>query len=114
MLMFLGAVVLAGIAILYREVVQELVRVWSTDTNYSHGFLIPPIAAFLAWERRDRFLAAAPRPALAGLVIVGGSALVVALAGGGSWRAVRRLPASGGGGWAGSGGGRSRAVAFRL
>ena len=81
MLMFLAAVVLGGIAILYRDVVQELVRVWSTDTNYSHGFLIPPIAAFLAWERRDRFLAAPPRPALAGLVIVGGSALVVALGG---------------------------------
>ena len=49
MLMFLAAVVLGGIAILYRDVVQELVRVWSTYTNYTHGFLIPPIAAFLAW-----------------------------------------------------------------
>jgi exosortase len=81
MLMVLGALVLGGIAILYREVAQELVRVWSTDTNYSHGFLIPPIAAFLAWERRDRFLSEPPRPAPAGLVIVAGSALVVALGG---------------------------------
>ena len=114
MLMLLGALVVGGIAIVYREVVQELVRVWSTDTNYSHGFLIPPIAAFLAWERRDRFLAAPLRPAPAGLVIVGGSALVVALGGGEFLTRVSLVAAVGGAVLAVFGWARSRAVAFPL
>ena len=114
MLMFLGALVVGGIAILYWEVVQELVRVWSTDTNYSHGFLIPPIAAFLAWERRDRFLAAPQRPALAGLVIVGGSALVVALGGGAFVTRISLVTAVAGAVLAIFGWPRFRAVAFPL
>lgn len=114
MLMFLGAVVIGGIAILYREVAQDLVRVWSTDTNYSHGFLIPPIAAFLAWERRDRFLAAPPRPALAGLVIVAGSALIVALGGSEFLTRVSLVAAVAGAVLAVFGWTRLRAVAFPL
>src|SRR5688500_1611667 len=114
MLMFLGAVVLAGIAILYREVVQELVRVWSTDTNYSHGFLIPPIAAFLAWERRDRFLSAPPRPARAGLVVIGASALVLALGGGAFLSRISLVAALGGAVLAICGWSRFRALAFPL
>ena len=74
--------VLGGIIILYRDVVQELIRVWNTDTNYSHGFLIPPIAAFLAWERRDRFLSAPAQPGAAGLVVIAGSLVPLAMGGG--------------------------------
>ena len=81
-LMALGALVAGGLAILYRDVVWELVRVWSTDDNYSHGFLIPPIAAFLAWERRDRFHAAPLRPSPAGLLVVAGSILILAFGSG--------------------------------
>jgi exosortase len=114
MLMFLGALVVGGIAIVYREVVQDLVRVWSTDTNYSHGFLIPPIAAFLAWERRDRFLASPQRPALAGLVIVGGSALMVALGGSEFLTRVSLVAAIGGAVLAVFGWARFRTVAFPL
>lgn len=78
----LAALVAGALAILYRDVVWELVRVWSTDDNYSHGFLIPPIAAFLAWERRDRFLAAPLRPGLAGLFIIAGSVCILAVGSG--------------------------------
>jgi exosortase len=64
---------------LYRDVVPELVRAWGTDDNYSHGYLIPPIAAYLAWERREKFLAAPSRSSVFGLVVVLGSVLVLAL-----------------------------------
>ena len=57
-------------AVLYRHVAIELFRAWSTDDNYSHGFLIVPISAYLAWERRDRFARLPQRPALFGLVVV--------------------------------------------
>jgi exosortase len=62
---------LAGsFAFLYRDVITKLVHDWSIDDNYSHGFLIVPIALYFAWERRKRFQAAAPRPAYAGLALV--------------------------------------------
>ena len=76
---FAGALVLAGIAILYRDVVPELIHAWSTDDNYSHGYLIPPIAAYLAWERRQLFLSAPIRPSAFGLIVILGSVLVLAL-----------------------------------
>ncbi len=37
-----------------------LVRSWSSNPYYSHGFLVPPIAAFLAW-RQWQHLKAEPR-----------------------------------------------------
>ncbi len=76
---FAGAIILAGIAILYRDVVPELIHAWSTDDNYSHGYLIPPIAAYLAWERRQLFLSAPIRPSAFGLIVILGSVLVLAL-----------------------------------
>lgn len=73
------ALVGVGLVVLYRDVVPELVRAWSTDDNYSHGYLIPPIAAYLAWERRHKFLAAPARASLFGLIVVVGSVAVLAL-----------------------------------
>jgi exosortase len=71
--------ILSGVAIAYSDVLADLVRAWSTDDNYSHGFLIPPIAAYLAWERRHRFWAAPLRPSAAGLVVILASLLVFAV-----------------------------------
>ncbi len=59
-----------SLAILYRDVVAKLVHDWWFDDNYSHGFLIVPLALYFAWERRDRFTRAAKQPALSGLVLV--------------------------------------------
>ena len=51
--------ILAGLAfvlflVIYFPVITELVHDWSTDDNYSHGFLIPLISAFLIWHRRKK------------------------------------------------------------
>ncbi len=53
--------------------IAKLVSDWSFDPNYSHGFLIVPVALYFAWERRARLRAAAWQPSLAGLIIVLGS-----------------------------------------
>jgi exosortase len=63
------ALVAAG-GVLYGPILLKLARDWSTDPNYSHGFLVLPIAAFLAWERRDRLRIAPSRPSPAGLALV--------------------------------------------
>jgi exosortase len=72
------ALVASGFALLYWQVLVKLVGAWWTDGNYSHGFLIVPIAAYLAWERRSEFLAAPQRPATVGLLVVLGSVVVLA------------------------------------
>ncbi|MBN2339464.1 MAG: exosortase [Acidobacteria bacterium] len=60
-------------AVLYRGVIAKLVHDWYVDDNYSHGFLIVPIALYFVWERRAKVREAAARPSLWGLVLVLGS-----------------------------------------
>jgi exosortase len=57
-------------ALCYAHVIVKLVRDWATDDNYSHGFLIVPLACFFAWERRAQFRLAVRRPSNSGLLVV--------------------------------------------
>lgn len=75
-----AGVVLLGFAVLYWQVLAKLVMDWYHDDNYSHGFLIVPIAAYFAWERRARLKATPPDGSILGLVVVIGS-IAVLLAG---------------------------------
>ena len=74
-----GAIAL-GFALLYWQVLVKLVMDWYNDDNYSHGFLIVPIALYFAWERRKKLTAAMQKPSVLGLVVVVGS-IAVLLAG---------------------------------
>jgi exosortase len=71
------AAAVAAFALLYRGVAAKLIYDWGHDDNYSHGFLIVPVALYLAWERRRQFAAAPHRPTPAGLVVILGSLLVL-------------------------------------
>ena len=52
----LGAAVIGvGNALLYFDTLRWLIVSWLTDPNYSHGFLVPFIAAFFLWRARDTF-----------------------------------------------------------
>jgi exosortase len=62
--------ILACFAFLYRQVIVELVRDWARDDNYSHGFLIVPLALYFAWERRSRFAQAPRLPSFTGLLLI--------------------------------------------
>ena len=72
------ALVVAAFAVLYHDVLARLVHDWYIDDNYSHGFLIVPIALYFAWERRARLAASVVRPSMAGLIVVVASLLVLA------------------------------------
>ncbi len=63
--------VIGAVVVVFWPVWVRLVDAWLVDGNYSHGFLILPIAAYLAWERRHRLAAAPRRPSWAGLLAVG-------------------------------------------
>ncbi len=64
----LAFVVLLGAV--YHSIVHEMVLDWAKDDNYSHGFLVPVIAGYLAFMRKDDLLQSEVRPADAGLGIV--------------------------------------------
>ena len=51
-----------ALGLLFQVEVVSAVRVWSTSTAFTHCFLVVPIAAWLAWERRQAATGLAPRP----------------------------------------------------
>jgi exosortase len=59
-----------GLGLLYAPLAPGLVEDWMTSGDFSHGFIVPFVSAWLLWIRRDR-LAAAPRRAyLPGLLLM--------------------------------------------
>ena len=51
--LYAAVALLAGsFVLLYWQVIAKLVHDWGINENYSHGYLIPPLAAYLVWERR--------------------------------------------------------------
>lgn len=71
--------IVAGITLVFWQVFVRLVDAWIVDGNYSHGFLIVPIALYFVWERREKLAAAPARPSVFGAVLlVGGIAVLLA------------------------------------
>ena len=69
----------ASFVLLYAPIFAKLVHDWATDDNYSHGFLIVPLALYFVWERRKRLAVTAPEPSLVGLgVIAAGLGMLLA------------------------------------
>lgn len=64
------AVWIGSIGLLYGSVLIGLARQWESDPNYSHGWVIAPIALALAWRERDRLRNAARRPSNLGLAVI--------------------------------------------
>ncbi len=48
----------------------EIVQAWNNEPDYSHGFLILPIALYFLWVRRERFPGWSRGPLWAGLVLL--------------------------------------------
>ena len=49
---------------------KNLVEAWSTSDEYSHGFLIVPVALFLVWRKRKMLSQLEIRPSWWGLAVV--------------------------------------------
>lgn len=55
---------------LYYKAILALISDWSSDPNFSHGFLIPFVAGYMVWYRQSEIKQQAPDPAWSGLLIV--------------------------------------------
>jgi exosortase len=68
-----AALVLTSIVLVCQPVLTRLVRQWADDPNTSHGLIVTPIAGYLIWGARRRWIATPAAPSGLGLVIVAGS-----------------------------------------
>ncbi len=57
-------------ALAFRSSLAELVRRWTVQEEYSHGFLIPVVAAWLIWTRRHVLFASFGPPSWAGCLLI--------------------------------------------
>jgi exosortase len=75
-----AAALLLSFVYTYAGVLRKLAYDWTHDDNYSHGWLIVPLALFFAWRQRESLLEMPPRPALIGLIPIA-AALMLLVAG---------------------------------
>jgi exosortase A len=61
---------IAALIALYGRTLVDLVQQWSTDENASHGFLIPLVAAYLIWDRRNELRRALSRVCAGGVAVL--------------------------------------------
>jgi exosortase len=66
-------------AVIYHQIAVEMVMNWEHDPNYSHGFLVPFIASYLLWLRRDAVRQVPVKPAAGGMVILAGGLVTLLL-----------------------------------
>jgi len=69
---WLKALVFAGVVVfIYGHILTALAVDWWTLPSQSQGLLIPPLALYIAWEKRHKTLALPAAPDSAGLLIIG-------------------------------------------
>ncbi len=60
----------ALLLIAYGSVLWRLAEVWYNDGDMGHGFFVPVIAGYIAWQTRDRIRGVNPQPNWWGLAIM--------------------------------------------
>jgi exosortase len=70
----------ALIGVCYLPVLTHLIEQWNSDEDMGHGFFVPVLAGYIAWQKRDEFLAEPAKPSWLGLALVLYAALQLGIA----------------------------------
>ncbi|WP_207681555.1 exosortase A [Desulfonema magnum] len=69
---YIQMVILAvSFSALFGNTFIKLVRDWSNDDNYSHGFLIPFITGYMIWQKKEKLSEYVLKPSNWGLFVIG-------------------------------------------
>jgi exosortase A len=69
-------VLLGWILFLYRDTGVAMVDIWMNSDTFTHGFMVPPIVAWLVWRRRQFLVRMAPQPNVWAAVLLAGALFV--------------------------------------
>jgi exosortase len=50
------------LAVCYAPILKSLVQQWNNDADMGHGFFVPVIAAYIAWQKREKIASLVPSP----------------------------------------------------
>jgi exosortase len=76
-----GAALMGVMVWSYWPTLQEVVAAWNSQPDYSHGFLVAPLAVLFLWLRRNSYPAEHIYPSVAGLAVLLGVCALRILAG---------------------------------
>ncbi|MGH7230192.1 MAG: exosortase A [Nitrospiraceae bacterium] len=65
------AIFIGLLGLLYHTIALRLGEQWYADPDYSHGFLVPFVSAYLVWERWGKLRTISIRPTLWGIAVLG-------------------------------------------
>lgn len=68
------------LAACYGPVLYRLGQQWAHDEDMGHGFFVPVVAIYIAWQRREALLKAVPKPNWWGLAVIAWGAAQLDLA----------------------------------
>ncbi len=74
------SLLLAAVLWSYWTTILKMADTWTTDPQYSHGFLVPVFALVILWNRRAQLHAVTWQPSLLGLPLLLGGILIRLLA----------------------------------
>lgn len=70
----------ALLVVCYAPVLRLLLRQWNNDEDMGHGFFVPIVALYVAWQSREELFSVPPRPNYWGLALILWGALQVWIA----------------------------------
>ena len=70
----------ALLALCYAPVLYRLGAQWARDEDMGHGFFVPVIAGYIAWQSKDRLRSTLAQPNYWGLLIIAWGAIQLIVA----------------------------------
>lgn len=63
-------ILLTAFTILFGTTIVNLIQDWSTNDNYSHGFLVPFIVGYMIWQKKDQLARLVIKPSNVGFWVI--------------------------------------------